>query len=97
MKPTATLVNISRGRVVDQDALVKALKSETILAAALDVTYPEPLPRDHPLLGLPNVLITPHVGTDTLSTSRKMVQRMVENAVAVRKGQTIPNEVKPKM
>ncbi|KAK5883588.1 hypothetical protein CesoFtcFv8_019896 [Champsocephalus esox] len=94
MKPTATLVNISRGRVVDQDALVKALKSETILAAALDVTYPEPLPRDHPLLGLPNVLITPHVGTDTLSTSRKIVQRMVENAVAVLKGQSIPNEVK---
>ncbi|KAL3043783.1 hypothetical protein OYC64_003609 [Pagothenia borchgrevinki] len=96
MKPTATLVNISRGRVVDQDALVKALQSETILAAALDVTYPEPLPRDHPLLGLPNVLITPHVGTDTLFTNRKMVQRMVENAVAVLKGQSIPNEVKPK-
>ncbi|KAI9539992.1 hypothetical protein NQZ68_001925 [Dissostichus eleginoides] len=96
MKPTATLVNVSRGRVVDQDALVKALQSETILAAALDVTYPEPLPRDHPLLGLPNVLITPHVGTDTFSTSRKIVQRMVENAVAVLKGQSIPNEVKPK-
>ncbi|KAK5855031.1 hypothetical protein PBY51_005171 [Eleginops maclovinus] len=96
MKPTTTLVNISRGRVVDQEALVKALQSGTILAAALDVTYPEPLPRDHPLLGLPNVLITPHVGTDTLSTCRKIVQRMVENAVAVLKGHSIPNEVKPK-
>ncbi|XP_070702696.1 probable 2-ketogluconate reductase [Pempheris klunzingeri] len=96
MKPTATLVNISRGLVVDQDALVEALRSGTIRAAALDVTYPEPLPRDHPLLGLPNVLITPHVGTHTYTTTRNMVQRMVENALAAVKGQSIPNEVKPK-
>ncbi|XP_022068165.1 probable 2-ketogluconate reductase isoform X2 [Acanthochromis polyacanthus] len=96
MKPTATLVNVSRGLVVDQDALVKALQSGTIRAAALDVTYPEPLPRDHPLLGLPNVLITPHVGTHTLATTIKMVQQMVDNAVAAVKGQTAPNEVKPK-
>lgn len=95
MKPTATLVNISRGLVVDQDALVEALKSGTIRAAALDVTHPEPLPRDHPLLGLPNVLITPHVGTNTYATTRRMVQRMVENALAAVKGQSIPNEVKP--
>uniref|UniRef100_A0A3Q1GUF9 Glyoxylate reductase/hydroxypyruvate reductase n=1 Tax=Acanthochromis polyacanthus TaxID=80966 RepID=A0A3Q1GUF9_9TELE len=92
MKPTATLVNVSRGLVVDQDALVKALQSGTIRAAALDVTYPEPLPRDHPLLGLPNVLITPHVGTHTLATTIKMVQQMVDNAVAAVKGQTAPNE-----
>ncbi|XP_049458405.1 probable 2-ketogluconate reductase isoform X2 [Epinephelus fuscoguttatus] len=96
MKPTATLVNISRGLVVDQDALVKALQSGTIHAAALDVTYPEPLPRDHPLLGLPNVVITPHLGTNTYTTTTKMVQRMVENAVAAVNGQSVPNEVKPK-
>ncbi|KAM8840349.1 putative 2-ketogluconate reductase isoform 1-T1 [Spinachia spinachia] len=96
MKPTATLVNISRGQVVDQDALVKALRSGTIRAAALDVTYPEPLPRDHPLLSLTNVLITPHVGTNTYATSRKMVQKMVDNALAAVNGQSIPNEVKPK-
>uniref|UniRef100_UPI0037E92D14 probable 2-ketogluconate reductase isoform X2 n=2 Tax=Semicossyphus pulcher TaxID=241346 RepID=UPI0037E92D14 len=96
MKPTATLVNISRGLVVDQDALVKALQSGTILAAALDVTHPEPLPRDHPLLSLPNVVITPHVGTSTLKTTRKMVQLMVDNTVAAVNGKSIPTEVKPK-
>ncbi|XP_076611107.1 putative 2-ketogluconate reductase [Chaetodon auriga] len=96
MKPTATLVNISRGSVVDQDALVKALQSGSIGAAALDVTHPEPLPRDHPLLSLPNVLITPHFGTNTYTTTRRMIQRMVENALAAVKGQPIPNEVKPK-
>ncbi|XP_074543143.1 glyoxylate/hydroxypyruvate reductase B [Halichoeres trimaculatus] len=96
MKPTATLVNISRGRVVDQDALVEALLSGTIEAAALDVTHPEPLPRNHPLLHLPNVLITPHVGTNTYKTTLNMIQRMVDNAVAVVEGQPIPNEVKPK-
>ncbi|XP_062266360.1 probable 2-ketogluconate reductase isoform X1 [Platichthys flesus] len=96
MKPTATLVNISRGLVVDQDALVKALQCGTIRAAALDVTHPEPLPRDHPLLTLPNVLITPHAGTNTYATTRRMVQKMVESALAAVKGQPVPNEVRPK-
>ncbi|XP_068603458.1 glyoxylate/hydroxypyruvate reductase B [Brachionichthys hirsutus] len=95
MKPTATLINVSRGPVVDQDALVEALQSGTIHAAALDVTYPEPLPRDHPLLSLPNAVITPHLGTNTLATSRRMVQGSVESALAALKGRPIPNEVKP--
>ncbi|XP_032437011.1 probable 2-ketogluconate reductase isoform X1 [Xiphophorus hellerii] len=96
MKPTATLVNVSRGLVVDQDALVKALTTGTIRAAALDVTHPEPLPRNHPLLTLPNVLITPHIGTNTRGTERKIVQMMVDNILAAVKGLAVPNEVKAK-
>ncbi|KAM3858498.1 putative 2-ketogluconate reductase [Diretmus argenteus] len=96
MKPTATLVNVSRGQVVDQDSLVQALQCGTIHAAALDVTHPEPLPRDHPLLNLPNVLITPHIGFNTCNTSRRIMQKMIENAVAAVKGVPIPDEVKMK-
>ncbi|XP_056154007.1 glyoxylate/hydroxypyruvate reductase B [Lampris incognitus] len=96
MKPTAILVNISRGVVVDQDALVKALQSGTIHAVALDVTHPEPLLRDHPLLSLPNVQITPHTGTDTHRTARRMGQSVIANAVAAVNGLPIPNEVKSK-
>ncbi|XP_031432511.1 glyoxylate/hydroxypyruvate reductase B isoform X2 [Clupea harengus] len=94
MKPTATLINISRGLVVDQDALVDALQRKTIAAAALDVTYPEPLPRGHPLLSFPNVLVLPHMGTHTRETSGVMVERMVTNALAAIGGGTPPDEVK---
>ncbi|HEX5269236.1 MAG TPA: D-glycerate dehydrogenase, partial [Gemmataceae bacterium] len=65
MKPTAVLVNAARGPVVDTDALTEALAARRIFAAALDVTEPEPLPRDHPLLRLDNVIITPHLGSAT--------------------------------
>ncbi|XP_072303962.1 probable 2-ketogluconate reductase isoform X2 [Eucyclogobius newberryi] len=97
MKPTATLINISRGLVVDQDALVQALQLTTIQAAALDVTHPEPLPRDHPLLSLPNALITPHMGISSTSTAKKIIQKMVDNAIAAVKGLPIPDEVKPQL
>ncbi|KAM4601493.1 putative 2-ketogluconate reductase [Polymixia lowei] len=95
MKSTATLVNISRGMVVDQEALVEALQNKQIRAAALDVTYPEPLPRDHPLLSLPNVIVLPHMGTHTLETSSHMVRRMVANTLAALAGHMPPDEVTP--
>ncbi|XP_028593358.2 putative 2-ketogluconate reductase isoform X1 [Podarcis muralis] len=95
MKPTATLINICRGAVVDQDALVEALKNGVIKAAALDVTHPEPLPRDHPLLQLKNVIITPHIGTATVQALLMMTEEAVENIQAVLNDLPIPSEVIP--
>ncbi|XP_057233866.1 probable 2-ketogluconate reductase [Malurus melanocephalus] len=95
MKPTATLINISRGLVVDQDALVEALQNKVIKAAALDVTYPEPLPRDHPLLKLKNVIITPHIGSATRKTRWVMMEQMAESIEAGLAGLPIPREVLP--
>ncbi|KAJ8415789.1 hypothetical protein AAFF_G00403460 [Aldrovandia affinis] len=94
MKPTGTLINISRGLVVDQDALVDSLQRGVIRAAALDVTYPEPLPRGHPLLALPNVIVLPHMGTHTVETTQVMVEKMVINALAAISGTQPPDEVK---
>ncbi len=82
MKPTASLINVARGPVVDADALTEALTARTIYAAALDVTEPEPLPRDHPLLRLDNIIITPHLGSATVETRRRMAEVSVENLLA---------------
>ncbi|XP_057556495.1 probable 2-ketogluconate reductase isoform X2 [Hippopotamus amphibius kiboko] len=93
MKPTAILVNIGRGLLVDQDALVEALQTGVINAAALDVTYPEPLPRDHPLLQLKNVTLTPHIGSATHQARRQMMENLVESILASFNGLPVPNEV----
>jgi glyoxylate reductase len=93
MKPTATLVNVARGAVVDKDALTEALTARRIHAAALDVTDPEPLPRDHPLLKLDNVIITPHLGSATEETRRRMAERSVENLFAGLEGKPLPFRV----
>jgi glyoxylate reductase len=82
MKPTAALVNVARGPVVDKEALTEALLRGAIRMAALDVTDPEPLPRDHPLLRLENVVITPHLGSATEETRRRMAEVSVENLMA---------------
>jgi glyoxylate reductase len=95
MKPTATLVNVARGAVVDQDALAEVLAAGRIHAAALDVTDPEPLPRDHPLLRLANVIITPHLGSATLETRRRMAEMSVENLLAGLAGLPLPYRVVP--
>ena len=79
MKRTATLINISRGPVVDTEALYEALRDGVIRSAGLDVTDPEPLPRDHPLLGLDNVTILPHLGSATVETRREMARISIEN------------------
>lgn len=96
MKPTATLVNAARGAVVDLDALTAALTAGAIHAAALDVTDPEPLPRDHPMLGLPNVIITPHLGSATAETRQRMAELSVENLLAGLEGRPLLHVVEPK-
>ena len=93
MKPTATLVNVARGAVVDAMALTEALATKRIHAAALDVTDPEPLPRDHPLLKLNNIIITPHLGSATVETRHKMAEMSVVNLFAGLEGQPLPFRV----
>jgi glyoxylate reductase len=90
MKPTAVLVNVARGPVVDTDALTEALAVRRLHAAALDVTDPEPLPRDHPLLRLDNVIITPHLGSATEHTRQRMAEMSVENLLAGLAGRPLP-------
>jgi glyoxylate reductase len=90
MKPTAILINASRGAVVDTEALTVALAARTIYAAALDVTEPEPLPRDHPLLRLDNVIITPHLGSATEQTRQRMAEVSIENLLAGLSGHPLP-------
>ncbi|MEY4567850.1 MAG: hypothetical protein RLY14_2820 [Planctomycetota bacterium] len=79
MKPTATLINVARGGVVDTDALVDALKAGTIWGAALDVTDPEPLPAYHPLFDMENVTILPHIGSFTEQTRIRMAELTMFN------------------
>lgn len=93
MKTTAILVNIARGPIVDTDALTRALGARKIYAAAVDVTDPEPLPRDHPLLRLDNLTITPHLGSATEQTRQRMAEMSVENLLAGLDGKPLPNRV----
>jgi glyoxylate reductase len=93
MKPTALLINTARGGVVDQDALRDALHAGRIAGAALDVTDPEPLPADHPLLDAPNLLVVPHVGSATVRTRAKMAAMAVENLLAALDGRPMPHPV----
>jgi glyoxylate reductase len=89
MRPTAILVNIARGPIVDTAALAEALAARRIYAAAIDVTDPEPLPRDHPLLRLDNLTITPHLGSATDQTRQRMAEMSVDNLLAGLAGQPL--------
>jgi lactate dehydrogenase-like 2-hydroxyacid dehydrogenase len=93
MKPTAVLVNTSRGAVVDQRALADALRDGVIWAAALDVTDPEPIPMDDPLLGMDNCLIVPHIASASRATRGKMAAMAAANLVAGVRGDPLPTEV----
>jgi glyoxylate reductase len=91
MRPTAILVNTSRGPIVDQAALADALHAGTIAGAALDVTDPEPIPLDDPLLQAPNVLITPHIGSATHLARERMADLAVDNLIAALDGRPMPH------
>ncbi len=93
MKPSALLINTSRGKVIDQKALVKALKEGWIAGAALDVYEEEPIPLDDPLLRLENVVLTPHIGSATRETRRRMALVCAQNVRAVLEGWRPPNVV----
>ena len=96
MKPTAYLVNTARGSIVDTDALARALHAGELAGAALDVTDPEPLPGDHPLLRAPNLLVVPHVGSATVATRERMADMAVDNLLAGLAGEPMPNSVTPR-
>ncbi|HEU4658130.1 MAG TPA: D-glycerate dehydrogenase [Capillimicrobium sp.] len=91
MKPGAILVNTARGPIVDQTALADALRSGRLAAAALDVTDPEPLPPDHPLLDAPNLLVVPHIGSATRVARARMAGMAVDNLLAALAGEPMPH------
>jgi lactate dehydrogenase-like 2-hydroxyacid dehydrogenase len=97
MKPTAVLVNTSRGPVVDGAALAGALKKGTIFAAGLDVTDPEPIPMDSPLVGLDNCLIVPHIASASRATRGKMAEMAAANLVAGVRGERLPTPINPEV
>jgi len=91
----AFFINGSRGPIADTTALAAALEARMVAGAALDVTDPEPLPPDHPLLRLPNVFVTPHIGTATVQTRERMCLTAAANLVAGFAGQPLPQIVNP--
>jgi glyoxylate reductase len=97
MKPTAYLVNTARGPIVEAAALERALREGWIAGAALDVTDPEPLPADHPLLEAPNLLVVPHLGSATHRTREAMAELAVDNLIAALAGEPLPHCVNPEV
>lgn len=93
MKSSAILINTARGELVDQEALIRALEDGLIAGAALDVTTPEPLPPDDPLLDAPNLIVTPHIGSATRTARERMADLAVDNLLAGLDGQPMPHQV----
>ena len=97
MKPEAVLINTARGPVVDNEALNWALRSGEIALAALDVTEPEPIPNDSPLLELENVIITPHIASASKATRERMANIAVDNLLAGLRGEKLPHCANPEV
>jgi len=97
MKSTAILINTSRGAIVDPQALVWALRERKIAAAGLDVFDPEPIPADHPIRSLENVVLTPHIASASKETRRLMAQMAAENLLAGLDGRALPYCANPEV
>jgi glyoxylate reductase len=97
MKPTAVLVNTSRGAVVDQAALREALAAGRIFHVALDVTDPEPIPAGDPLLSLDNITVVPHIGSASFATRARMAVLAADNLIAALNGDRPPHPVNPEI
>jgi glyoxylate reductase len=97
MQPTSVLINTARGAVVDPHALYHALLDGKIASAALDVTDPEPLPGDHPLLLLDNLIVTPHIASASVAARDRMAVMAAENLLAGLRGERIPYCVNPEV
>jgi glyoxylate reductase len=97
MKPGAVLINTARGPVVDPEALYEALKERRIFGAGLDVTEPEPLPMDSPLLTLDNIVIVPHIASASKASRDQMSWMAAQNLIAGLKGERLPNCVNPQV
>jgi glyoxylate reductase len=93
MRPSAILINTSRGPIVNPTALREALEAGTIAGAALDVTDPEPLPADDPLTAAPNLIIVPHIGSATRAARERMADLAVDNLLAGLDGRPMPHRV----
>ena len=88
MKPTAFLVNVARGKVVDEPAIIAALQAKKIRGAALDVTVEEPLPASSPLWTMPHVIVTPHTGGETVRYEDRVIDLLIENVDRLHRGET---------
>lgn len=95
MKPTAVLINAARGPVVDTEALTDALRNGTIWAAGLDVTDPEPIPADHPLVHMQNVVIAPHIASASVATRDRMAVMAATNLLQALRGERPTHLVNP--
>ena len=93
MKQGAILINTSRGPIVEQKALADALRSGHLFGAGLDVTDPEPLAADDPLVNLPNCLVVPHIASASEQTRDRMAVKAARNLVAGLRGEPLPDPV----
>ena len=97
MRKNAIVINAARGQTINTDALTKALQEGWIAGAALDATDPEPLPSHHPLFDMPNCLITPHIGSATRTTRKRMAEMACENLLAGLNGKKLPYCANPEV